>query len=71
MNHQICLFSLHIHASIRENETEQVSKHFDYRNPFCFTGITFEKKFPDLELGHKICDRARNLISVFSIIWYT
>ena len=47
-------FPLHIHASIRKNEAEQVSKHFDYRDSLHFCGITFEKKLSDLEFFHKI-----------------
>jgi hypothetical protein len=63
-------FPLHIHASIRKNEAEQVLKHFDYRDSLDFSGITFEKKMSDLEFFHKISDRIRNLISVFNIMWY-
>ena len=34
-------FPLHIHASIQKNETEQVSKHFDYWDSLHLCGITF------------------------------
>ena len=43
-----------VSASIRKNEAEQISKHFDYRDSFHFFGITFEKKLSNLKFFDKI-----------------
>ena len=64
-------FSLHIHASVRENKTKQVTEDVHHGNALQFTGIAPEKEFPNPELPEKICCGIKNLISVFGIVWYT
>ena len=70
INKYTCL-SLHIHASVRENETKQVTEDVHHRDSFHFSGIALKKELSDLEFLQKFCGRIKNLISVFCFMWYT
>ena len=67
----MCLFYLHIDASVGKHHTEEIQEDIHGRNTFLFPGITFEKQLADVKSLHKFCGRIGNIVSIICYLWYT